>query len=129
MEFKDGAPVYTSDGKHIGSIDRLVLACVQTRGIHKNHLHMVQGLDPQQAMPGGLGFPGRDAYFLADEKIQQGGFPDVGFTDDGNQAATGGRWCGLLGSFGIHGGNDSRNFRELTQNTALPRLSRSHGGR
>ena len=60
---------------------------LETRRIDKNKLRGADGAHAGDAVAGGLRLAGRDADLLADQRIKQGRFTDVGLADDGNQAA------------------------------------------
>ena len=60
---------------------------LKTRGIDKNELCVIGIVYAGDAVARGLRLARSDADFLADQRVQQRGFADIGLADDGNCAA------------------------------------------
>ena len=87
-----------------GGLDHAVVegafGLVEARGVEEGELRALAVVDPQDAVPGGLGARRDDGHVLAQDPVEQGGLADVGPADDGHVAGPE-RCFGLLG----HGGD------------------------
>ena len=82
--------VHIGHGANHGFVQRLVegvaMNGLETGGIHKHKLRCTHGVHTSDAVAGGLRLARGDADLLPHQRVEQGGFADVGFTHNGDQA-------------------------------------------
>ena len=84
------------------AVDGFFPALVDAGGIDEDDLVLARGVDAEQRVPRGLRFFAGDGDFLADEVVDEGGFADVGTTNDGDVSGArvhGGSWKWVEGDF------------------------------
>jgi hypothetical protein len=70
-------------GTHHGTMQQ-VLRLDHTRGVEEDHLRLFLVENTQHPVTGGLGLGGDDGELLPQKRVEQGGLPYVGPTDDGH---------------------------------------------